>query len=510
MVKDLVFVSPEQEGLSSERVLEFIRSVRERRINLHSFMLVRNGNIMVEAYYKPINADFRHRIYSSGKTLVALAVGLLVGEGKIKVTDKLIDYFPEYKEKTAGCEWLRALTIEETLTMTVSGIGDSYLEEGTPPRDTQPIRLRSKNWAESFFTYKRRNDKPNGMLFSYNTSATYILNVLVEKLTNKSFLEYLRPVFDKIGVSKDIKCVLSPDGYSWGGSGVICTLRDFAKIGEFLLSNGIVNGEQLIPKEYMERATSKQVDPTFHGYECHKKGYGYQIWMHPHGYMMSGLGGQFVYCFPDKNFTFVCQADIFCSADYYDIPLYYEVVEKLYEAIGEALPPNPDAYAALQEEIKSLSILCDFGEAHSDFADKVNGVKYLLCDNKMGISWVKLSFSEKCGVLTYENERGVKDIPFGLAQFKKMEFPETHYYDMQVCREGGRKLHGLACGAWTSSNRLLVQVSILDHSIGHLGIVFEFFGDEVAVKFDKTAEAYLGEYYGFAHGKAEREENKAW
>ena len=84
MVKDLIFVKPEEEGLSSEKVIRFIRSVRERRINLHSFMLIRNGKILTEAYYRPITADFQHRIYSSSKSIVALAVGLLVGEGKIK------------------------------------------------------------------------------------------------------------------------------------------------------------------------------------------------------------------------------------------------------------------------------------------------------------------------------------------------------------------------------------------------------------------------------------------
>ena len=53
MVNDLIYVTPEEEGLSSKNVVKFIRRLREMRINIHSFMLVRNGRIMTEAYYKP-------------------------------------------------------------------------------------------------------------------------------------------------------------------------------------------------------------------------------------------------------------------------------------------------------------------------------------------------------------------------------------------------------------------------------------------------------------------------
>ena len=80
--------------------------------------------------------------------------------------------------------------------------------------------------------------KKSGCCFDYNTSASFMLDVLVEKLTGKKFLEYMRPELDAIGVSKDIFCVESPDGYSWGGSGVCSTTRDFAKFAELIMHRG--------------------------------------------------------------------------------------------------------------------------------------------------------------------------------------------------------------------------------------------------------------------------------
>lgn len=503
MIQDLHFISPEEAGLSSENVSKFIDAVEKRRINLHSFMLVRNGDIFTEAYYKPIDEHFEHRLYSASKTFVALAIGKLVGEGKIKVTDKLIEYFPEYVTGDDPYGWLKNLTIEETLTMTIPGVGDDYGTKATMTKATSPCPLLGKDWTKAFFGKRTSWEKPNGRLFAYSSVCSNVLAELVERLSGKPLLEYMRPVFDKIGVSKNIKFITTPDGYSWGGSGVICTLRDFAKVGELVLNKGEINGEQLISKEYMEKATSKVVDIRFDSYNDYCNGYGYQIWIHPYGYAMQGMGSQFVYCFPDKKFMFVCQADTYSPNNTYEIMLYHEVVNKLYKPLAEPLEKNDVALKCLREKIESLSLLCDFGEAHSEYESKINGVKYVLHDNPMGISWFQLNFTENGGIFVYKNERGVKELAFGAGEFLDTEFPETHYYDMQVLRHGNRKQRAVACGAWTMPHRFFIRTNIIDHSIGHVGMVFEFRENLVVVRFSKWAELFLGEYEGIALGEKE-------
>ena len=94
---DNIITSPENQGVDSGSVIKFIEIIKERKINLHSFLLARKGQIFAEGYFAPFNKQFKHRIYSSSKTFVALAIGRAIGEGKIRLTDKLIDFFPEYK-----------------------------------------------------------------------------------------------------------------------------------------------------------------------------------------------------------------------------------------------------------------------------------------------------------------------------------------------------------------------------------------------------------------------------
>lgn len=236
MINDLIFALPEDEGLSSEKVLECLSHMEEWKINVHSFMLVRDGKILAETYAKPFNKDFKHRIYSCSKAYVALAIGKLVGEGKLSLDDKIATFFPEYVSFSELEEWWRALTIKEVLTMTVPFARDGYTN--TSPKGS---KFKTEGWAQSFFSGEFPTVKPNGLLFHYNTSGTYQLCVLIEKLAGMSFLDYIKPELISIGVDENIDCVRSPDGYSWGGSGICCTMRDFAKFAELLMNEGIYN-----------------------------------------------------------------------------------------------------------------------------------------------------------------------------------------------------------------------------------------------------------------------------
>ena len=393
MVNDLCFCTPEKVGISSRAIQKFITRIEEWKINLHSFMFVRKGEILAEGYFAPFNAETPHRLYSTSKTYVSLAVGKLIGEGKLSLTDRLVDLFPEYIDREQH-KWMQECTVEDALKMSVPMLTDTYYDR------------QYKEWAWTFFN-RQEALKPAGSVFWYNTSATFILNVLVEKITGMTFLEYLRPELEKIGVSKDIWCVKSPDGFSWGGSGVVSTLRDFAKVGEWLMHKGEYKGEQLLPRDYMERATSNQISNLYeNNYSIRSTaGYGYQVWMTDCGFSMYGMGSQYVFCFPDKDFMFVCQGDTQCSSDRCGDFLYMWVKD-IYEEISDMpLQEDKESYTALQNKLSSLQ-LATMGEQHSDFEKEIDGVKYELQANGMGWKWFRFDFSGDEGTLTFENPNG--------------------------------------------------------------------------------------------------------
>ncbi|MBQ8658390.1 MAG: serine hydrolase [Clostridia bacterium] len=491
MVNDLIFKTPEEEGLDSKYVLKFLKILERRKVNLHSFMLVRHGNIIAEGYYKPFHKDFMHRLYSSSKTYVSMAVGLLIGEGKLKLDDKILDHFPEYKE-TEYHKWLKDTTVEDALKMSVPMLTDTYFM-----RDY-------KEWAWTFFNHPTRSRalKPAGTVFNYNTSGSFILDVLVEKITGKPFLEYMRPVFDKIGVSKDIWCVKAPDGYSWGGSGVVCTTRDFAKFGELLLNKGEYKGEQLLPRDYVEKATSKQIANLTDNYysDRHSAGYGYQVWVNEKGFSLLGMGSQFAFCFPDKDFMFVCNGDTQCNNDTCGDYIYEAVRCELYDNLKDgAIAPNEAAQEELKKRLSNLEPPT-FGEARSQHEGAINGKIYDLEENRLGWKWVRFDLDGKNGKLTYENARGVKTIGFTLGEYKKATFPETCFYDTQVDKPANRELDSNTYAGWLTETQLLIANYIIDTNFGSCFMTFGFKGDEVGIMLNKRAEFFMEDYEGYAGG----------
>lgn len=490
MINDLDFVAPEAEGLRSEHILRFLERIERNKINLHAFMVVRRGKILAEGYYKPIDEHFKHRLYSSSKTFVAFAIGKLIGEGKLALSDKIVSYFPEYVNGETH-KWIRDCTIEDCLKMAVPILCTTY--------------SGCEDWVASCFQHptKAKALKPAGSVFNYNTSSSFILGVLVEKLTGKTFLEYLRPEFDKIGVSKDIWCVESTDGYAWGGSGVMGTTRDFAKVAELLLYKGEYKGEQLFPRWYMEKMTSKQIDNIEGiGYsEMSSCGYGYQVWIGKDSYSMLGMAGQDAHCFPEKDFLFVYNGDINRNGSERKY-IYSLVRDMLYDNLqDEAYETDVAAYAKLQKKISQLELCKDYGESHSDTEKCIDGVRYVLEENAMGWKWVQFDFTGEGGVLRYENERGVKKIPFGLGEFVTATFPETHYYDKRVGVPSGREPNAAFIGNWTENKKLLIRCYLLDTNIANCFMTFAFKGDEIGVMLHKMAEWCISEYSGFAGGE---------
>ncbi len=489
MVNDFIFKTPEEEGLSSKKVIAFIEKLQEWKINLHSFMIVRNGHILTEAYYKPFDKDFMHRLYSCSKTYVSMAIGMLIDEGKLHLDDKLVDLLPEFIHREQG-EYMRECTVEDALKMSVPMLTDTY-------------GYGIKDWAGSFFN-RFPDLKPSGTIFNYNTSGSFILDVIVEKLTGKPFLEYMRPVLDKIGVSKDIWCVKSPDGYSWGGSGVVSTLRDFAKFGELILNKGNYKGEQLISKDYMERATSVQISNYLENanYTYRSSGYGYQIWISPHGYLLSGMGSQMVYCYPDKNFMFVCTADTQCSSDFAPQTLYHLVTDYLYKKLqSDCLPADEKTNEKLKLLIDGLDTNIPFGEKNSPKEKLIDGKVYQLGENQMGWKWFRFDFDADGGTLTYENTRGEKKISFKRNEQVDQAFPETNDYAEQVATPAGRGLRCLVSGSWLEENKFQVRTHFIDVNMGSCFMTFGFKGDQVGLFISTRAEFFMLDYLGYAAGK---------
>lgn len=289
--------NPEDVGVSSDSIYRFINRLKENQLPMHSILLARHGQLIEEVYIEPYKADTLHRLYSVSKSFTSIAIGLLIEEGRLSLEDSIVTYFPDKLPKDVH-PFIEQMTIRDMLRMQTCHSKTTYKEDLT------------KDWVESFFITKP--DHQPGTIFRYDTSSSHTLCALVERMTGKPIMEYLRDKFlDDIGFSKEAYMLIDPFGISMGGSGLVATPTDFMKFAMIIMNGGKLDDRQLIPEWYIKEAISHQTDNKVEGVILEETfGYGYQFWCIRHGgFACYGLGGQLAICLPKQNLICITTAD---------------------------------------------------------------------------------------------------------------------------------------------------------------------------------------------------------
>lgn len=490
MMYDVLY-SPESLGLSSDGLSGFLRELKDARNCLHGVMIERGGKVCLSAYADGFAVSDRHRVYSISKSFVSAAVGRLVTEGRLSVDDEVCGFFPEYVNDDTH-PFIRHMKIRHLLTMETPFTGTTY----SPGR---------ADWVSSFFT-SRPSHEP-GTVFNYDTSASLVLNAVVEKLTGRPYMEYLYDtVLRHIGFVSAPPCVRSPDGYSWGGSGVQCTLPELTAFARLFMDGGRApDGRRLIDESYIKQAVSKQVsNETDNGFASYySRGYGYQVWVIDGGFAFLGMGNQLAFCFPKEDVIFTCFSDDQGNSTARET-IFRSLRGNVLSLAGEPLSEDPAALARLRELEKTLTLPLPIGEADSPVRGKVSGLEYDLDENPAGISRVRFDFDGSGGVMTYLTPRGEKKLTFAFGGYDFSVFPETHYFGDTIGTPLGKGYRCRSAGCWAEENKLIIRTYITDTYFGNMTITATFGDGCVDMLFKKTAEWFLDEYRGFAHGECAR------
>ena len=282
--------TPEAQGISSAAVRAYLEAADREVKTMHSFMLVRHGKVIAEAWWKPEAAEKPHQMWSLSKSFTSTAVGMAVADGKLKVEDKVVSFFPEDAPATVS-ENLKAMSVKDLLTMSAG-------------HDVEAKVRGTEHWARTFLAHPVPHLP--GTHFRYNTPATYMLSAIVTRVTGQSVLDYLQPrLFQPLGITNP-EWDASPQGVTLGGYGLMVRTEDIAKFGQLYLQKGEWNGKQLIPASWVAEASAKQVSNDAGNNDPDKsdwaQGYGYQFWQCRHGaFRGDGKDGQFCIVLPEQD-----------------------------------------------------------------------------------------------------------------------------------------------------------------------------------------------------------------
>lgn len=277
-------------------------------IELHSVMVIHDGNVVYEDWRNGGHADSLHVLYSVSKTFTSIGVGLAISDSLLRIDEKIVDIFPEYLPDSVSGN-LAAMTVEDLLMMSSGHAHAPELYNNIANADTTENHL---SWIAQFLSYPVEYEP--GSVFSYNSMGTYMLSAAVQKRTGKKLIDYLRErIFEPLGIEGAIWDE-SPEGINVGGWGLMLKTEDLAKAGLLMLNRGVWHGRRLVPAEWIDQMSSRHIQsvqgipnsleyiPTDEDYlnSDWVQGYGYQVWRcRNNAYRADGSFGQFIVVIPD-------------------------------------------------------------------------------------------------------------------------------------------------------------------------------------------------------------------
>jgi CubicO group peptidase (beta-lactamase class C family) len=464
--------SPESQGISSAGIQSFLDAIAGSKIEFHSLMIVRHGNVVAEGWWSPYAANRKHTLYSLSKSFTSTAVGLAIQEGHFKIDSPVLSFFEADAPATVSKN-LAAMRVKDLLTM-ATGHG----------KDTIGVMRGSatnESWAKIFLA--QPVDFEPGTHFLYNTGATYMQSAIVQKTTGKNVLEFLRPrLFDPLGI-EGMDWEVDPQGIVVGGYGLRVRTEDIARFGQMYLQKGNWNSKQLVPTAWVAEATSKQVDnapekPTRPNEENDwAQGYGYQFWRCTHNAVRGdGAFGQFCIMLPEQD------AVVALTSESFDLQGSMKLVwDHLLPAMKTAsLPADKSGQKSLEARLKGLTLEPAKGNASSPNHARISGKSFRLDENPYKATAVTLTFNGNGGTLSILDDKGEHKAKFGINSWVEEKDFKTRVLFPPVTPGQAVSTPLATSGGWIDDNTFLLKLRYAETAHGD-NFTFALEGDKVTI-----------------------------
>lgn len=470
---------PENEGVGSHGITDFLEEVDNHGIELHSFMFLRHNKVIAEGCWYPYKPTVNHLMNSVSKTFTSTAIGFAVNEKLVSVDEKVISFFPDDKPAVVSPA-LEKLTVKHLLTMTVG-------HETAPSFD-----VSVENWIKSFLAVPVVNEP--GTVFQYSSYASYMLSAIIQKVTGMTTFEYLKPrLFEPLNIT-GIQWEEGAQGISAGGWGMRLKTSDMAKLGQFYLQKGKWNKKQLLPASWIEEATAVHIyqidEPTFEQ-EMHDdwaQGYGYQIWRCTHNaYRADGADGQFIIVMPDQDAVIVTTARVS------DMQKVLSLIwEHIFPSImDKPLRENKESNDMLVSKLASLQIADPFRTDEELPVLKETTRSYTMEVNEGQIKNLSFQFDEQGDCLfTLTSDKETASFTFGqdIWRYGTTRKLSPYFLNRRRNPQGLAPFDVAGYGSWTKENQLELRLVFLNET-QYESYSCTFKQDEIEVKITNSVQS---------------------
>lgn len=253
-------------GLQNERLSNVLRQQvqqdNELGLNTRALLVAHNGRVIAEAYAQGADASTPLLGWSMAKSLNSIMLGRLEYEGRLDLNET--PGFEQWSEDERS-----QIRVTDMLTMT-DGLG--FSEEYNPGDDATAMLFTVPS-SSDYVMEKAALREPRSH-FNYSSGTANLLSRLYQETlgdSQDSYDEYMRAIYRPLGFQNAIFEV-DASGVFVGSSYLYASARDWARMGQLMLDDGIINGERIVTSGWIRRATSPNESTN-------QKAYGYQWWL---------------------------------------------------------------------------------------------------------------------------------------------------------------------------------------------------------------------------------------
>lgn len=275
---------------------------------VHSILIQLDGELVFEHYFYGYDRDKLHFIASVNKSILSTSIGIAIEQGKIKgIDEKVLDFFPEYKDIKNLDDRKRNLTLKDLLTMS-SGL--SWERDGVD----MPELIKSDDWIKYMLDLPMDHDP--GVFFKYCTGHRSLLDGILQKTTGLNAKEFaIKYILTPLDITNFYWRTYKPNNIARSGGDFRFRPFDLIKFGQLYLTDGIWNDKQIVSKEWIKLSTSTHIKTN------DIRNYGFQWWLpginHPVNtiikendvFIASGAGGQKIWIVPHLDLVAVSTAE---------------------------------------------------------------------------------------------------------------------------------------------------------------------------------------------------------
>jgi CubicO group peptidase (beta-lactamase class C family) len=266
-----------------------------------STLILQNGNVVFEDYYLGTGPDDLRISWSLAKSFLSALFGIVITEGNI---DSIDDPVTKYAPLLKGSAYDKA-TIKNVLQMS-SGVtfDEDYLDYNSDINRMGRV-LALGGTMDGFAAGLTETNAPPGDKWKYVSIDTHILGMVIRGATGRSIPDLMaEKLLNPLGLQKTPYYLTDGEGVAFALAGLNLTTRDYARLGQLFLTDGALDGKQIIPRDWVTASTTASANTSPGQY-----GYGYQWWIPKSAttgeFMARGIYGQYIYINRPKGIVIV-------------------------------------------------------------------------------------------------------------------------------------------------------------------------------------------------------------